>query len=305
MVDIYTVDAFTDELFKGNPAAVCTSFRDTVHSTDLDRLFQQIATEMNLSETAFITKANEFSSTNTRYFLQWFTPVSEIDLCGHATLATAHIIFERILKDSSINELIFETKKVGELKIKKCNNNQNQLELNFPMGDPQPIEFDHQILNELKLKLNISSTQEILSTQLCKRTKYLLLHLSTLDDNIKPQQSLMDINFGETINPWIRLIIITSASKTTDFVSRCFAPWYGVLEDPVCGSAHTVLAVYWSQISNNEKTTFHAYQKSSRGGYVDCEIDQTNQRVLLRGSALTVIQGQLLFQQEQLNLLKN
>src|SRR5689334_13061681 len=100
MIDIYTVDAFTDELFKGNPAAVCTSFRNMPHSTNLDKLFQQIATEMNLSETAFITQGKN-SSSNTQYFLQWFTPTNEVDLCGHATLAIAHILFERILKDSS------------------------------------------------------------------------------------------------------------------------------------------------------------------------------------------------------------
>jgi PhzF family phenazine biosynthesis protein len=302
MIDIYTVNAFTDELFKGNPAAVCPSFRDVPHSTDLDKLFQKIATEMNLPETAFITQATN-SSSNTRYFLQWFSPTMETDLCGHATLATAHILFERIFKDSSVNELIFETKYAGELKVKKCDQ-ENYFELNFPIGDPQPIEFDNQIINEIKLKLNLSSTQEILAIQLCKRTKYLLIHLSTMDENIKPQENLTEIDFGQTINPWISGIIITSTSTTADFVSRFFTPWYGILEDPVTGSTHTVLAVYWSRLLNNEKLIFHAYQQSLRGGYVDCEIDEHNQRVLLRGSALTVIQGQFLLQKEQLNLLK-
>jgi len=172
MIDIYTVDAFTDELFKGNPAAVCTSFQDMPHSAGLDRLFQQIATEMNLSDTAFITQAKD-SFSNSRYFLQWFTPINEVDLCGHATLAMAHILFERILKNSSINELIFETKRAGELKVKKYDN-QGHLELDFPMGDPQPIEFNNQILDEIKFKLNLSSTQEILSTQLCKHQQQIL-----------------------------------------------------------------------------------------------------------------------------------
>jgi PhzF family phenazine biosynthesis protein len=299
MIDIYTVDAFTDELFKGNPAAVCTSFRDIHHSADTDRLFQQIATEINLSDTAFITQGKDSS----RYFLQWFTPINEVDLCGHGTLATAHIIFERILKDSSINELIFETKHAGELKVKKYDN-QGHLELNFPMGDPQPIEFNKQILDEIKFKLNLSSTQKILDIQLCKQTKYLLLRLSTMDDNIKPQQNLIDIDFGQTINPWIRAIIITTTSTTTDFISRFFSPWYGVLEDPVTGSAHTVLAVYWSRLLNNKKSIFHAYQKSIRGGYIDCELDHNNKRILLRGSAVTVIQGQFLLQQTQLKRIK-
>jgi PhzF family phenazine biosynthesis protein len=303
MIDIYTVDAFTRELFKGNPAAVCTSFRDTPHSISLDTLFQQIATEMNLSETAFVTQAKT-SPSNTRYFLQWFTPTNEVDLCGHATLATAHILFERFLADSSADELIFETKYVGELKVKKCDNN-SRLELDFPAGEPQPIDLDHKILDEIKSKLNIPSTEEILAVQLCKRTKNLLLHLSILDDNIKPQENLTEIDFGQTINPFIQGIIITSTSTTTDFISRYFAPWCGILEDPVTGSTHTVLSVYWSRVFKNKKTILHGYQKSTRGGYVDCELDQNNERVFLRGSAITVMQGQLFLQQTQLNQLKN
>ena len=297
MIDIYTVDAFTRELFKGNPAGICTSFRDVPSSTNLDIFFQQIATELNISETAFITKANN-SPSNTRYFLQWFTPTNEVDLCGHATLATAHILFEQFLKNSSIEELIFETKKVGELKVKKCDN-QGCLQLDFPIGNPQPIELDNQILNQIKSKLNI--TQEILSVQLCKRTKKLLIHLSSIDDNIKPQQTLTEINFDQSIHPFIRGIILTSASTATDFVSRYFAPWNGILEDPVTGSAHTVLAVYWSRLL--KKSILYGYQKSARGGYVECELDEKNQRVLLRGYAIIVMQGQLQVQRD--NLLKD
>ena len=118
MIEIYSVDAFTRDVFRGNPAAVCTAFRDLPSSPNLDRVFQQIATEMNLSETAFITTANQVSS-QFRYYLQWFTPTNEVDLCGHATLATAHILFERYLPKSSVDELVFETKVAGELKVKK------------------------------------------------------------------------------------------------------------------------------------------------------------------------------------------
>lgn len=300
MINIYTVDSFTRELFKGNPAGVCTSFQDVSSSTNLDEFFQQIATEMNISETAFITKAND-SPSNSRYFLQWFTPTNEVDLCGHATLATAHILFEQLLKNSSTDELIFETKKAGELKVKKCDN-QGRLQLDFPMGNPQPIELDNQILNEIKSKLNI--TQDILAIQLCKQTKKLLIHLSSIDENIKPQQTLTEINFDPSIRSFIRGIILTSQSTTTmariDFISRYFAPWNGILEDPVTGSAHTVLAVYWSRILN--KSILHGYQKSARGGDVECELDEKNQRVLLRGYAITVMQGQ--FQIQRDNLLK-
>jgi PhzF family phenazine biosynthesis protein len=288
MIDIYTVDAFTRDLFKGNPAAVCTSFRDLPTSTHLDGVFQQIATEMNLSETAFITTAVQQSSSNVRYFLQWFTPTNEVDLCGHATLATAHILFERLLTKSSIDEVIFETKGAGELRVKKCDEH-GRLELNFPSGNPQSIELDESILRELKMTLNIS--QDILAVQLCQRTKKLLVHVTSIDDNIKPQHSLKDINFHSSIKPLIRGIIITSAAVTTDFNSRYFAPWVGILEDPVTGSAHTVLAVYWSRLLN--KNQLVGYQKSARGGYVECELDEKHQRVFLRGSAITVMVAHL------------
>ena len=294
MIAIYTVDAFTRELFKGNPAGVCLSFRDVSPSTNLDQFFQKIATEMNISETAFITKAND-SPSNSRYFLQWFTPTNEVDLCGHGTLATAHILFEQLLQNSPVDELTFETKKAGELKVKKSDH-QGRLQLDFPMSDPQPIELDKEILNEIKLKLNI--TQDILDIQLCKRTKKLLLQLSSIDDSIKPQKSLTEINFDPSMHLFVRGIILTSKSTSTvDFISRYFAPWNGILEDPVTGSAHTVLAAYWSRIL--KKSILHGYQQSARGGDVECELDTENQRVLLRGYAITVMQGQFQISRDQ------
>ena len=304
MIEIYTVDAFARELFKGNPAAVCTSFRDVAQSASLDVLFQQIATEMNLSDMAFITRAQQSPST-TRYFLQWFTPAVEVDLCGHATLAIAHIMFERLLEDPSVGELVFETKKMGELKVKRCTDD-GRLELDFPIGDPQPVELSDEVVKQLKSGLNIPSTEELLGVQLCKRTKYLLIHLANVTDQIKPQASLADITFDQSIRGFIRGLIVTSASTATkyDFVSRFFAPWVGILEDPVTGSAHTVLPVYWSRILNQEKSIFHAYQSSVRGGEVDCELDFQRGRVFLRGSAITVLQGQLHCPSDLANLVK-
>ena len=294
MIEIYTVDAFTRDLFRGNPATVCPSFRDLSPSSTLDKVFQKIATEMNLSETAFITTANQ-SSSQSRYFLQWFTPTMEVDLCGHATLATAHILFERFLNKSSVDEIVFETKTAGELKVKKCDE-QGRLQLDFPSGDPQAIRLEEEILNELKLKLNLS--QDILATQLCRKTKKLLLHLSSVDEDIKPRESLTDINFDPSIKPLIRGVIVTGPSAIADFASRYFAPWNGILEDPVTGSAHTVLAVYWSRLLH--KPILVGHQKSARGGYVECELDEKHQRVFLRGSAITVLQGQLQVQREEL-----
>ena len=295
MIDIYTVDAFTRELFKGNPAAVCTSFRDLSPSDNLDIVFQRIAIEMNLSETAFITKA-EHASSKTRYFLQWFTPTNEVDLCGHATLATAHVLFEQLAAaDSSLDQLVFETKRAGELKVRQCDR-EGRLELDFPRGDPQPIELTSDIQQQIKSKLNIA--EEIVATQLCRRTKKLLLHLTGVDDRIHPEESLKQIDFGPSIQPFVRGIILTSPATTTDFISRYFAPWNGIPEDPVTGSAHTVLAVYWSQLLNKSKLL--GYQKSPRGGYVECELDEANQRILLRGHAVTVMHGQLKVQRDVL-----
>ena len=294
MIEIFTVDSFTRDFFKGNPAAVCTSFREMPRSEKLDRVFQQIAKEMNLSETAFITVANQTPSAS-RYFLQWFTPTNEVDLCGHATLASAHILFERFLSKSSIDEIVFETKVAGELKIRKCNE-KGRLQMDFPMGNPNPISLDDEILAEIRLKLNL--TQEILAIQLCRKTKKLLLHLSSVDDCIKPQQNLTEINFDSSIKPFIRGIIVTGPEVSSDFSSRYFAPWNGILEDPVTGSAHTVLAVYWSHLLN--KTRLVGHQKSERGGYIECELDAKNQRVFLRGSAVTVLHGELQINRDEL-----
>ena len=119
----------------------------------------------------------------------------------------------------------------------------------------------------------------------------LLLQVSSIDDTIKPQQNLTEINFDPSVQSFVRGIILTSKSTSTvDFISRYFAPWNGILEDPVTGSAHTVLAVYWSRIL--KKSILHGYQQSARGGDVECELDTENQRVLLRGYAITVMQGQ-------------
>jgi PhzF family phenazine biosynthesis protein len=164
------------------------------------------------------------------------------------------------------------------------------------VGNPQPIELDHQILNEIKLILNI--TQDILDIQLCRKTKKLLIQLSSIDDTIKPQQALTDLHFDQSIHAFVRGIIVTSKSTvtTTDFISRYFSPWNGILEDPVTGSAHTVLAVYWSRIFN--KLIVNGHQKSARGGDIECELDEKNQRVLLRGYAITVMQGQFRIQRD-------
>lgn len=286
---IFTVDAFANEIFGGNPAAVCTGFKNVLHSNELDTLFQKIAKEMNLSDTAFITKSRNSDSSN-RFFLQWFTPRNEVDLCGHATLATAHILFERFIEDSTIDEIIFETKNAGELKAKRSIE-KNLIELNFPAGRPEQIEFEEDFLEKLRSNLKISTSIQIKSIQLCRRTKYLLLHLSEIDPHIQVDFSLLKLNFPDDIRPFVRGIIVTSESDRYDFVSRFFSPWFGVLEDPVTGSAHTVLTMYWLPKINPSSGILHAFQSSERGGEVWCYFDATDDRVFLRGSAVTVIEG--------------
>lgn len=140
-LNIYIVDAFTNEPFKGNPAAVCLDFLNESRNKEKDKLFQKIANEMSLSETAFITKSSKNNNKN-RYFLQWFTPASEIDLCGHATLAIGHILFEK----ENIDEIIFETKYVGELIIRKIEN--QLLQLNFPIEELKIIDFKEDTLKK-------------------------------------------------------------------------------------------------------------------------------------------------------------
>lgn len=153
-ISIYIVNAFTKESFRGNPAGVCIDFLNERNSNEKDILFQKIANEMSVSESAFITKdinENNIVNKNTeKYFLQWFTPIVEIDLCGHATLAMSHILFE---KNKNIKKIIFSTKKSGNLEVIKDEN--DLLQLNFPLGEPHIINIKDNTLQNIKQDLNI------------------------------------------------------------------------------------------------------------------------------------------------------
>lgn len=226
---------------------------------------------MSLSETAFITKSLKNVKKN-RYFLQWFTPTSEIDLCGHATLAMGHILFEK----EDIDEIIFETKYVGELIIKKDIENK-LLQLNFPIDD-----------------LNIKN--KILDVYSCKITKNLLIRIENMDDLLNlDKNKIFNLNLEGYEKNIIGIIFTTNDNKTFkeynnyDFVSRYFAPWVGVLEDPVTGSNHTALSKYWSNILN--KNNFIAYQVSNRGGIL--HIKNKDNRVFISGNAITTLKGEL------------
>ncbi|MEO8209217.1 MAG: PhzF family phenazine biosynthesis protein [bacterium] len=254
MLKIFTVDAFTDKVFSGNPAAVCL-----LEKVLDDSLLQSIAAEMNLSETAFIIKSDD------GFNLRWFTPKSEVELCGHATLASAHILWqEKILKPDE--EAVFQTVFKGKLTAKK---NEEEIVLNFPVNSPKPS----QILNVKPIYLGVTD-------------HHYLVELNSEEEvrNVDPDFSLLN-----KLEKYGTIITAKANNKNYEFVSRFFAPSKGINEDPVTGSAHCVLAPYWSEKLN--KKIMNAYQASKRGGYITVKVE--GDRVLLEGKAVTVLKGEL------------
>jgi PhzF family phenazine biosynthesis protein len=267
------VDAFTGVPFKGNPAAVCLlqkEYEDTV--------LQSIASEMNLSETAYPYSLEKKSIEEMRIFsLRWFTPTTEVPLCGHATLATAAVLFYDI--KVSAEELKFRTKS-GELSAKKDGKG---ICLNFPSNQPIEIEAPKELINAV----GIADFENVAYSE---RTRSLLIHLLSEEDvrNSKPDYGLMKIAKAKVK---VEGVIVTARAKSPyDFVSRFFAPWLGINEDPVTGAAHTVLAPYWSKIL--QKKEMFAFQASQRGGELKVKL-HSNERVDLVGNAVIVSKGEL------------
>ena len=257
---ITQVDAFTEKKFSGNPAAVC------ILSAPRDEVWMQnIAREMNLSETAFLVKRSD------GYDLRWFTPAVEVDLCGHATLASFHVLSEEghVKSEETVR---FHTRS-GILTAK---HNGDWIELDFPAMPPQPEQAPPELLRALNVK----------PTYVGKSRLDYLLEVESEDivRNLKPDFTALK-SFG------VRGVIVTSKSrmKDFDFVSRFFAPGAGIDEDPVTGSSHCALGPYWQTILH--KNEFMAYQASARGGIV--KVRCINDRVLLGGKAVTVLRGEL------------
>ncbi len=253
---IYQIDAFASELFKGNPAAVCPLDRWLP-----DKLMQLVASENNLSETAF------FVPNENGFQIRWFTPVSEVDLCGHATLATAFVIFNIIGYDQNIIE--FESKS-GLLKVIKDGDN---LILNFPAQPPISCETTQEIINAL----NITPIE-------CLKSEDFIIVLNDESD-----VQIVEPDFEELKKLGLRGVIITAQSKKYDFVARCFFPGVGITEDPVTGSAYTQLAPYWA--TKLGKDIFNAKQLSARGGELTCEL--FDDRVLISGKAVKYLEGKI------------
>ncbi len=257
-IPIYQADAFTNQLFGGNPAAVCP-----LTAWLPDETMQKIAIENNLAETAFFIKIP------TGFHLRWFTPEYEIDLCGHATLATAHIIFTEL--GYTEDAIIFDTQKAGMLKVTK---NDNLYTLDFPSRPPYPAEMPEGLLEGLNHKMPV---------HVLRSRDYFLVY-----DN---EQDIIDMQPNHFLLSKIDAvdIIITAPGKDVDFVSRFFAPAAGVPEDPVTGSAHCNLIPYWAEKLG--KTQLHAYQLSSRKGELWCE--HKGDRVLMSGEAVTYLKGEI------------
>ncbi|CAF0941107.1 unnamed protein product [Adineta steineri] len=261
---VYKVDAFTDRLFSGNPAAVCP-----LDQWLPDSLMQKIAAENNLSETAFFVP----NVNNDGYELRWFTPEVEVDLCGHATLATAHIIFTEM---SFMNdEIKFQTKQAGELTVTRQKHSALYT-LNFPARPAVKIDLPDGLLSALR--------SDVSPVEVYKSRDYMLVYEKESDVQ-KLSPNFMALAKIDTIFA----VIVTAPGDKVDFVSRLFAPITGVSEDPVCGSAHCSLTPYWAERLG--KNQLHAYQISARGGELWCE--NKGDRVLISGNAVTYLKGEI------------
>lgn len=254
----YQVDAFATRAFEGNPAAVCL-----LEAWLDDGLLQAIAEENNLSETAFFVPSEK------GYALRWFTPVREVDLCGHATLAAAHVIFETLGYARQV--ITFETRS-GDLFVERKG---QRLEMDFPACPPTPRELP-----------------EFLAEGLGQRPIEVLAagdYMAVFDDEatiraITPNQALLS-------QLDLRGVIVTAPGSDVDFVSRFFAPKFGIPEDPVTGSAHCALAPYWA--GKLGKNLLSAKQLSRRGGDLICEVKSN--RVALSGYAVTFMEAEIVF----------
>ena len=257
---IYQVDAFTNEPFKGNPAAVCI-----LSGPANERWMQNIAQEMNLSETAFLYKEEE------GFNLRWFTPTVEVDLCGHATLASAHVLWEEdILQPEA--QARFYTRSGLLTAIRKG----AWIELDFPAEPEEETKAPQGIADALGIAIKYIGKN---------RFDYLV----EVDSEEIVQKMTPDLIKLREIPARGFIVTSLAESQEYDFVSRVFAPGVGINEDPVTGSAHCCLGPFWKKRLGKDK--FTAYQASARGGVVIVRMD--GKRVHIGGQAVTVIKGEL------------
>ncbi|CAD6193586.1 unnamed protein product [Caenorhabditis auriculariae] len=311
----FIVDAFTTQRFTGNPAAVCLIPRKLE-----DHEYLKIAAEFNLSETAFpipedgksFTEANRFS-------LRWFTPKMEVPLCGHATMATSYVLFNEVGNKSE--KIIFFTKS-GELVVSREAASQN-LTMNFPKYGITSVRFK-EVENPLGeyfsefdapnflydlIKCVIPAEVNIESVAYASEAKKLIVVIDEMTSKFEMEQFESDSQKMLSVHPdgdFVRGIIVTFAPKNAqtqgfvdklgeeyDYACRYFAPWVGILEDPATGSAQCALAPFWAKLRNQQ--SFYALQcYPSRGAQFRVQLDEDASRVVLGGSAVTVVRGNIL-----------
>jgi PhzF family phenazine biosynthesis protein len=262
-IELFHVNAFSEAAFSGNPAAVCLldSWLD-------DALLHKVAAENALSATAFLVQKVA------HYEIRWFTPACEVRLCGHATLASGYVLLH--LLHPEWEAVSFETRYSGTVTVEKSG---SVLVMNLPVQRPQAST---NAPGELRLALGV----EVPPFQVLAVDNYVL---AVFDDEAAIRRVDPDFNLLAQMHP--RAVIVTAPGKDADFVSRYFAPSYGVPEDPVTGSAHSLLAPYWSERLG--KTHLHARQLSDRRGELWCEM--RGDRVLLKGGAVLTLRGTLAF----------
>jgi PhzF family phenazine biosynthesis protein len=254
----FQVDAFTDVVFGGNPAGVCL-----MEAWEEDDLLRSIASENNLSETAFLVEGIN------GYEIRWFTPLTEVKLCGHATLASAHVLFERLGVDASV--VHFQTKHCGTLTVSRRD---EMLVMDFPARPPVNATAPPGLIRAFGLRPEHQFQSE---------EDWLLVYRSGAQiRRLEPDIQ----NIAEHTH---RGVIVTAPDQECDFVSRFFAPKVGIPEDPVTGSAHCVLIPYWAQRLNKEN--LQARQVSRRGGELFCRHRGT--RVEIGGKAVIYLEGSI------------
>ncbi|WP_255818495.1 PhzF family phenazine biosynthesis protein [Treponema putidum] len=257
MIKQYIVDAFADKVFSGNPAAVCI-----LEKWLKDELMMDMARENNLSETAFAVKIH-----NGKYHLRWFTPGGEIDLCGHATLATAYVIMNYY--EQKIQEVRFETLS-GELFVKK---KAGLYEMDFPAYDLTEVSITDEMIKAIGIRPSKAFIGRDLLCILDKEED-----VKSCNPNLEKAKDLDGL-----------LLHVTASGKDYDCVSRSFAPKLNVAEDPVCGSGHCHIIPYWAKVTG--KKEFKAYQASQRGGTLYCTLKDNG--VTLAGKACLYAKSEL------------
>jgi PhzF family phenazine biosynthesis protein len=267
-IAFYWVDAFAKKPFQGNPAAVCI-----LDNALTDQEMQKIANEIGLSETAFVEANNQIESEPRR--LRWFTPKVEVKLCGHATLASASVLFNELKKTPE--RIVFETAS-GKLVAKKTTFG---ISLDFPQETFEPAKISPELFKAIGIT-------KIVDTQYSPRLGMLLINIPSETElqNLKPDfEKVKQLQNKITA---MGVIVTAQCNTEYDFASRFFAPQLGINEDPVTGSSHCILAPYWSKILH--KTEMNAYQASARGGELKVRLNPNN-RVEMIGNTTILLKG--------------